>query len=336
MPASGRPVEGPVSYTEIAERVIERWKAHFDRDRPFLEQFEEWYGIDYPIAAGQQRTRAQDQGVVQPGTEFVECLANARSYAAPHLLQFAEALDHERGTTLRDHLTAEHDVMVIDVGCAAGILSLFADRAGFAHYIGVDTNPWMRALSQAVFETVMNEITFQGTMATACDFGTFGGFIERYQYTVADARQQGTKVDTVKTDRPSFVILEHIDSHNGWFNYVRRVSANTDLSDPGARRLTVLLVMNHLMFQLHDVPRTVTSAIERCQGLAALPGVHPYLVSIEPGALFKPDRLGTQGLDRVLRERQLTVERYAVTGLSRFLTGNSKGDAAVRLVSFSA
>lgn len=323
-------------YTEIAARVIERWRAHFDHERPFLEQFEEWYGIDYPIAAGQPRRGVQDQGVVQPGTDFVECLANARSYAPPHLMQLAEALDHGRAATLRDHLTAEYDVMVVDVGCAAGILSLFTDRAGFAHYIGVDTNPWMRTLSRAVFETVMNDITLQKEYATVPEYGTFGGFIERHQYTVANAPQHGTQVSTVKADRTSFEILEHIDSHDGWSNHVRRVSANTDLSAPGARRLTVLLVMNHLMFQLHDVLRTVTSAIQECQDLAALPGVHSYLLSIEPGTLYKPDRLGTKGLDRVLLERQLRVERYSVTGSSKFLTGNSKGDAAVRMVSFSA
>lgn len=323
-------------YIEIATRVIECWRGHFEVERPFFVQFEEWYGIDYPLTVDQPRSRARGRGVVQPDTDFVECLANARSYASPHLMQFAEALDHGHAATLRDHLTAEHDVIVVDIGCAAGILSLFTDRAGFAHYIGVDTNPWMRALSRAIFETVMNDITLQEAKATVPDFGMFGGFIERYQYTVANAPQQGTQVRTVKTDRTSFEILEHIDSHNGWFNYVRRVSANTDLSAPGARRLTVLLVLNHLLFQLHDVPRTVTSAIQKCQDLAKLPGVHPYLVSIEPGTLYKPDRLGTQGLDRVLLERQLRVERYSVTGLSTFLTGSSKGDAAVRLVPFSA
>lgn len=324
-----------MSYVEIAARVSECWREHFNRELPFLEQFEEWYGIDYPIAVGQPRRRVQDQGVVQPDTEFVECLANARSYATPHLMQFAEALDHESAAALRGHLTADHEVLVVDVGCAAGILSLFADRAGFAHYIGVDTNPWMRSLSRAVFETVMNDITLQAAIATVPDFGTFGGFVDRYQYVVANTSQQSTQVSTVKTDRPNFEILEHIDSHDGWCNYVRRVSANTDLSAPGARRLTVLVVMNHLMFQLHDVPRTVTSAIERCRGLTALPGVYPYLMSIEPGTLHKPDRLGTRGLDQMLLERQLRVERYSVTGLSTLLTGMSKGDAAVRLVTFS-
>jgi hypothetical protein len=325
-----------VPYTEIAERVIERWDAHFESDRPFLEQFEEWYGIDYPIAADQPRRPAKYHGIVEPDTDFVECLANARSYATPHLRQFAKALDHGRAAPLRNHLTAEHDVIVIDIGCAAGILSLFTDRAGFAHYIGVDTNPWMRSLSRAVFETVINDITLEEAMATVPDFGTFGGFIERYQYTVVTAPQRGTQISTVKTDRASFMILEHIDSHNGWFNYVRRVAANTDLFASGARRLTVLLVMNHLMFQLTDVPRTVDSAIQKCRRLAALPGVHPYLVSIEPGTLWKPGRLGTEGLDKLLLESRLGVERYSVTGLSELLTGNSKGDAAVRLVSFSA
>lgn len=325
-----------MTYADVAAQVIECWEQHFEDERPFLEQFEEWYGIDYPIAVGQSRTRAQDQGVVQPDSEFVECLANARSYATPHLIQLAEALDHGRAAALRRHLTDDHEVLVIDVGCAAGILSLFTDRAGFAHYIGVDTNPWMRSLSRAVFETVMNDITLQEAYATVPDFGTFGGFIERFQYTVASTPQHGTQVSTVRTDRTSFGIHEHIDSHNGWSNFVRRVAMNTDLSAMGARRLTVLLVMNHLMFQLHDVPRTVTSAIDKCRGLATLPGVHPYLVSIEPGTLYKPERFGTQGLDRLLRECRLGVERYSVTGLSRLLTGNNKGDAAVRLVSLGA
>lgn len=287
-----------MSYAEIAERVVNLWNGCFAVERPFLEQFKR-YGIDYPIAVDQQRKGAQGRGVVEPDTEFVECLANARIYAAPHLMQFAEALDHESAAALRGHLTADHEVLVVDVGCAAGILSLFADRAGFAHYIGVDTNRWMRLLSRAVFESVMNDIA-------------------------------------VKTDRPTFKILEHIDSQDGWCDDVRRVSANTDLSAPGARRLTVLLVMNHLVFQRHDVARTVSSAIETCRGLAALPGVHPYLVSIEPGTLYKPDRLGTRGLDGMLLERQLRVERYSVTGVKMLVTGNNKGDAAVRLVSFSA
>jgi hypothetical protein len=327
-----------VAYVEIASRVVDLWNDRFAAERPFLSQFEEWYGTDYPVPAGQPRTRAKDQGVVQPDTDFVECLANARSYAGPHLMQFAEALDHERAATLQGHLTADHEVIVVDVGCAAGILSLFADRAGFAHYIGVDTNRWMRLLSRSVFESVMDELT--GWMDTPDaprpHLNGYGGCIERTQYTVVNEPPHGTRVSKVRTLQPSFGILEDIDSHDGWSNFVRRVAANTDFSAPRARRITVLLVMNHLMFQLHDVPRTVTSAIDKCRRLASLPGVNTYLVSIEPGTLYKPGRLGTQGLERVLLERQLGVERYSVTGLSSFLTGNSKGDAAVRLVRFGS
>lgn len=325
-------------YTEIAARVVKLWNDRLADDRPFLAWFEEWYGPDYPIAAGQPPRRPKNQGVVEPNTDFAECLANARSYASPHLIQFAQALDHGSAAALRGHLTADHEVLVVDVGCAAGILSLFTDRAGFAHYIGVDTNPWMRLLSRAVFETVMDELTGWEYDPDAPNplLDGYGGYVERTQYAVAGQPQQGTKVTKVRTRQPSFGILDDIDAHDGWSNYVRRVSESTNLSDPGARRLTVLLVLNHLLFQLHGVPRTIMSVIDKCRGLAALSGVHPYLISIEPGTLYKPDQFGTQGLDRVLRERQLRAERYSVTGLSELLTGSSKGGAAVRLVSFGA
>ena len=98
--------------------------------------------------------------------------------------------------------------------------------------------------------------------------------------------------------------------------------------------MTVMVVMNHLLFQTTDVRSIVEKVLDTCMSLAKLPGVHPYLMSIEPGTLYKPDRFGTRGLDEVLQERRLRVERYPVTGLSKFLAGNSKGDAAVRLVSF--
>lgn len=323
-----------MSYTDIAERIVDLWRGHFNVDRPFLEKFEEWCGIEYPIAAAQPRMGSRDQGMISPQTDFIECLANARSYAAPHLLQFAEALDHERATTLRNRLNSDHEAIVVDVGCAAGILSLFVDRAGLAHYVGVDTNPWMRFLSRAVFETVLHDLALRKDAAGAVEAGGNSGLIERAQYSVATHPRLGTKVSTVRTDRPSFVVLDDIDAHDGWSKYVRRVATNADFSAPEARRLTVLLVMNHLMFQLHDVPRTVTSAIDKCRDLASLKEVAVYLVSIEPGRLYKPDRLGTQGLDRVLRERGLTVERFSVPGVSAFLTGSSKGNAAVRLVSF--
>ncbi len=322
------------SFTALAERVVEHWNAHFADERPFFEQFEDWYGVDYPLAVDIRSQRASDQGLVSPDTNFAECLANARSYAAPHLRQLAQALDHEHAKTLRRHLTSTHEVIVVDVGCAAGILALLVDRAGFSHYIGIDTNNWMRLLARAVFETTLNDIAVQDGMATHPDFGVYGPFVERDQYSVTGTHARRTTVRTVRTGQPGFGILESIDSHDGWTKFVEKIAHNHDLQAPGARKITVLVVMNHLLFQLGDVPRTVTTVLGKCRALAQYPGVNPFLVSIEPGTLYKPDRFGTQGFDKIIVEQRLNVVRYGVPGLSTYLTGNSKGDAAVRLISF--
>lgn len=321
-------------FVELAERVVERWNQHFTAERPFAEQLEDWYGIDYPLQSDLPGQRAKDQGIVSPETGFAECLANARQYAAPHLLQLAEALDHSDAVGLRTHLTESHEVIVVDIGCAAGILSLLVDRAGFAHYVGVDTNNWMRLLTKVVFETTLNDMALADGIAVSPTSHSYGSFVERDQYSVSTTRRGGTTVRTVRTDRPGFGILESIDSHDGWTNFVKKVSINHNLRVPRARHITVLVVMNHLLFQLHDVTRTVTNALAKCLDLGKIEGVNPFLLSIEPGTLYKPDRLGTHGFDQLLTTQLLRITRYKVPGLSSYLIGKSKGEAAVRLVTF--
>lgn len=322
------------TFSDIAHRVTTHWDAVFASPNPLLEPITEWYGMQYPRALDGRPRRAQNQGLVMPDTDFEECLANAKAYAGPHLKQFAAALDHTAARQLRDALSPGHEVLVVDVGCAAGILGLFTDRSGFAHYVGVDTNEWMRLLARAVFESTLNDITLQESQAMSPDYGTYGPFVSRHQYTVGFDRLGRKNVGSITDDRPTFVIHEGIDNHVGWLRYVENVAGALDLTRPGGRPITVLVVMNHLLFQMHDVPQTVISVLDKCRQAAALRGVQAYLVSIEPGTLYKPDRLGTQGFDSLIAKLPASVTRLSVAGVGAYLTGNSRGDAAVRILRF--
>jgi hypothetical protein len=136
-------------------------------------------------------------------------------------------------------------------------------------------------------------------------------------------------VQTVTCDRPSFEVLDDIESLVGWRTFVERLSKIEDLQSHRARPITFFVVMNHILFQLVDVPRTAQVALDHCRELSELSGVRAFLLSIEPGTLYKPGRLGTRGFDAMLAERRLEVRRFNVRGV-----GRNKSDAAVRLISF--
>jgi len=322
------------TFADIAQTVAKHWNGLYSQAAPFIEQIEEWYGIDYPEAARGPQQRPRDQGIVSPDTDLTECLANARSYALPHLHQLAEALDHENASDLRKVITPSHEVIVVDVGCAAGALSLFVDQAGFAHYVGIDTNHWMRLLARATFNKTLNDLALVDALGTRAEIGQYGLLVERLQYSLAHSPGRGTAVQTVTSDRPSFELLDDIDSLVGWRTFVEQVSKNEDLQSPSARPITILVVMNHILFQLIDVPRTAQTALDHCRDLSGLSGVRAFLLSIEPGTLYKPDRLGTRGFDEMLGQRRLDVRRFSVRGVASYLTGGNRGEAAVRLISF--
>lgn len=322
------------TFSEIAGRVTAHWDGIFRSPNPLMEAITEWYGIPYPRRLDELPRRASNQGLVQPDTDFEECLANARAYAGPHLRQLGAALDHAEAQPLRNALSPRHEVIVVDVGCAAGILGLFTDRAGFAHYVGIDTNRWMRTLARAVFETTLNDITLQESLASNPDHGTYGSFVSRKQYTFAFDGHGRPRIGTITDDRPTFAVHEGIDDHVGWLRYVENVASAVDLAAGGARPITVLAVMNHLLFQMTDVPQTVRSVLDKCRRASALPGVRAFMVSIEPGTLYKPDRLGTQGFDSIVAGMPVNVTRLSVPGVGSYLTGNSRGDAAVRILRF--
>lgn len=322
------------TFTQIAARVTAHWDGIFRSPNPLMEAITEWYGIPYPRTIDELPRQASNQGLVLPDTDFEECLANARAYAGPHLRQLGAALDHATARPLRDALSQRHEVIVVDVGCAAGILGLFADRAGFAHYVGIDTNEWMRLLARAAFESTLNDITLQEGLATVPDHGTYGSFVQRMQYTFAFDGHGRPAVGTITDNRPTFVVHEGIDNHEGWLRYVENVASTVDLAAAAARPITVLAVMNHLLFQTNDVPQTVHSVLEKCRRASTLRGVTAFLVSIEPGTLYKPDRLGTQGFDSIVAKMPVQVSRLSVPGVGSYLTGNSRGDASVRILRF--
>lgn len=316
----------------IASRVAEHWNPIFQCANPLLEEICEWHGREYPVALDSLPSRARLQGVVHPDTEFSECIANARSYAAYHLMQLGEALDHPASATLRHHLGAPHQVAVVDIGCAAGILALFVDRCGFAQYIGIDSNPWMRYIGQLVVETTFNQIILQEGYASQPDYGVYGPFIEREVMVVSDEESMAS-VSSSTVERPFVSFTDKFDS-NFFMRYVQTAIDLGHTVEATPKPITILVVMNHFLFQETDVEDVVAEFLELCIFLANKRGVHPFLLSIEPGTLYKPNRLGTQGLDRLLHQRNLTADRFDVTGLSKYLTGKSKGSAAVRLVNF--
>ena len=316
-----------MTFQDIAIRVKNHWDGIFQRDDPLYEEICEWYGEPYPTPVPLVR-RTRDQGFVTPETDFAECISNARSYAGPHLLQLATVLDSAQATNLRQHLTGGQEVIVIDVGCAAGILSLFADRCGFAHYIGIDTNSWMRRISDLVLQTTFNTMVVIEGYSPRPDHGEYGYFMER-PVTSADSGL------TTLEDRPTFTLFDGLsESISETVRQLSRVAQHRNIS----RNFTVLVVLNHILFQPSqaDIERLIRRVLELCVGFEQLNSVTSYLISIEPGALWKPARFGTQGFDNELAMVPAVVQRFPVVGLTELLTGRPGKDAVVRLVRFGS
>lgn len=293
------------NYSQFAEQVISLWRTTYEAEFPLLFSIKEQLQADYPIdtSVGRQGNR----GEVSPSTDFAVCVANARSYAIPHLKQLVQVLDHSKSEGIRAALRPDREVLVVDVGCAAGILGLFVDRAGFQRYWGIDTNRWMRELAKAMSGATRNAL--KSTLDLGLDgLGPYGGIVERKLHRHVDS------VDG-KARFPEFAFTDGSDS---WSDFVISF-----LSSGCPRRSTVLVVMNHFLFQPEGVPETVKRLLAGCRMISRTGRADVFLISIEPSGLRKPDRYGPQGLRRDLHDLRPPkwMHEFTVTGAGHFLSG---------------
>jgi len=329
-------------FTGLTRRVISHWQPLFAGDRPLEEELLLWAGIEYPPWSPQPLPQGWIRGTAGKDTDFASCVIQARHNASKHLRQLAQALDNPEAARLHRHLDSDHEVLVVDIGCAGGILALLADRAGFARYWGVDINPYMRSIVRAVTGSVRNFLVLVGANGRPEDFGEYGDLVFRpLGWDSRMGSPEKLKLEEIglvgldgelMADFPLVRIVDN-DQLLDWTNDVRL------LSDPMSpirdqRMLTVLVVMNHFLWQPDGVRDVVERILDSCSSLAKHLPINMYLLSIEPGGIYpRPHLFGPMGFDVLLRERSLVPHRFPVQGTRQMATGDGQ-PAEVRLVTF--